>query len=47
MQPNGNHALAKGGLISESFSLLFKSPKKVPNHAPEHYPSKEIVLRGP
>ena len=29
MQPNGNHALAKGGLISESFSLLYKFPKKI------------------
>ena len=27
----------KGGLISESFSLRLKSPKKkVPNHSPEH-----------
>ena len=27
----------KGGLISESFSLWLKSPKKkVPNHYPEH-----------
>ena len=26
----------KGGLISESFSLWFESPKKVLNHTPEH-----------
>ena len=37
----------KGGLISESFSLWLKSPrKKVPNLDPELYPPKEIVLRG-
>ena len=34
----------KGGLISKSFSFWLKSPKKrVPNHAPEHYPPKGIV----
>ena len=31
----------KGGLILESFSTWLKSPKKVPNHDPEHYPLKE------
>ena len=30
----------KGGVISESFSIWLKSPKKVPNHDPEHYPPK-------
>ena len=29
---------AKGGLISERFSLWFKSQKKKSNHYPEHYP---------
>ena len=33
-------------LISESFSPWLKFPKKVPNHAPEPYPPKELVLRG-
>ena len=32
---------SKGGLISESFSLWLKSPKKGPNHSPEHYPPKK------
>ena len=31
---------SKGGLISERFSLWLNSPKKVPNHDPEHYPRK-------
>ena len=34
-------ALTKSGLISESLSLWLKSPKKVPNHSPEHYPPKK------
>ena len=33
--------LYEGGLISESFSLLLKSPKEMPNHSPEHYPPIE------
>ena len=36
---------AKGGLISESFLLCFRSTKKGPNHSPEQYPSKEKMLR--
>ena len=32
---------AKGGLILESFSLGLHHLKNVPNHYPEHYPSKE------
>ena len=40
----------KGGLISESFSLLLKSKKenfkKVSNHSPEHYLPKEKMLRS-
>ena len=35
----------KGGLISESFSLWLKSPKKVPNHYFEHFLFRWIVLR--
>ena len=35
----------KGGLISESFSLWLKSPKKGAKNYPEHYPSKENMLR--
>jgi len=31
------HAFPKGGLISESFSLWLKSPKRVPNHPSEHF----------
>ena len=31
------HAFPKGGLISESFSLWLKSPKRVPNHSSEHF----------
>jgi hypothetical protein len=34
----------KGGLISESFSLWLKSPKKVPNYSPEHLHFRWIVL---
>ena len=30
----------KGGLMSERFKLLPNPPKKVPNHAPEHYAPK-------
>ena len=30
--------LSKGGLISESFSLWLKSPKKGAKNYPEHYP---------
>ena len=38
--------LHEGGLISESFSLLIKSPK-MPNHYPEHYPLiKKTIIRG-
>ena len=37
---------AKGGLISEFFSLWLQSLKKVPNHFSEHYPPKEKMLRG-
>ena len=36
---------SKGDLISESFSLWLKSPKKGPNHSPEHYQFKEKMLR--
>ena len=35
----------KGGLTSESFSLLFKSPQKGTKNYPEKYPSKEKTLR--
>ena len=34
----------EGSLISESFSLWLKFPKKVPNHYPEYYPSKKQCL---
>ena len=34
----------KGGLIS-SFSRLLKSPKRCAKNYPEHYPSKEKMLR--
>ena len=39
-------ARAKGGLISESFSLWLKSPKMVSNHVPGHYIPQEKMLRG-
>ena len=32
----GRLKLAKGGLISESFSFWLKSQKRVPNYNPEH-----------
>ena len=35
----------KGGMISESFSVWLKYPKKVPNHYSEHYPPKETMLK--
>ena len=41
-----NLTQGKGGLISERFSLLLESPKKVPNHSPEHYPPKKEVAKG-
>ena len=37
--------ITKGGLISESFSLWLKSPKKLPNHYPEHLLFRWIFLR--
>ena len=37
--------LTKGGLILESFSLWFKSSKKIPNHYPVHLLSWWLVLR--
>ena len=38
--------IGKSSIISESFSLLLKSPKKkVPNHNPTHYSTKEKMLR--
>ena len=41
----GRLKLAKGGLISESFSFWLKSQKRVPNYNPEHLFFKQIVLR--
>ena len=36
----------EGGLISESFSLWLKSPKKGANHYPDHKPPKgQIILK--
>ena len=35
--------IIKGGLISESFSLWLKSPKKGAN--PEHYPPEDKILK--
>ena len=32
---------SKGYLVSESFFTLAQLSKRVPNHFPEHYPSKE------
>ena len=34
----------KGGIISESFSHWLKSPRKLPNHDPEHYRPKYKML---
>ena len=41
-----NLTQGKGGLISERFSLLLQSLKKVPNHSPEHYSPKKEVAQG-
>ena len=35
---------SKGSLISESFSLWHE--KQLPNHAPEHYVFRWIMVRG-
>ena len=35
----------KGGLISESFSLWIKSPRKCANKYPDYYPPTEKMLR--
>ena len=35
----------KGGLISESFTLWLTSLKKLLNYDPEHYPTREKMLR--
>ena len=45
-QLQGTFFPAKGGLISEKFSLWLKPPKNVPNHSPEHLFFKWIVLSG-
>ena len=37
--------IPKGGLISKSFSFWLKSPKKVPDHNPEHLLFRWIVLK--
>jgi hypothetical protein len=42
---NPIESFTKGGLISESFSLWLKSPKKGVKNYPEHYPLKEWMLR--
>ena len=36
----------KGGLISERFLIWLQSPKKVPNHSPQHYPPREKLLKA-
>ena len=33
------NVISKGGLISERFSIWFKSPKKSANHYSEHWPN--------
>ena len=38
-------AVHKGGLILESFSLWLKFQTKSVNYFPEHYPSREKMLR--
>ena len=38
--------ITKGNLLSESFSLWLKSPKKkMLNHSPEHYSLEQKMLR--
>ena len=37
--------IERGGLISESFSLWLKSPQKGAKNYPDHYPTKEKILR--